>query len=289
MVQSNGHNLIQDPTGVSGLTAGDITGQDPHLVQLTDNGGLLPTIALMPGSRAIDAGDSAVATAAGLTTDQRGPGFARISGSAVDIGAFEVQSLPAITTLTSSRNPAAFGQSVTFTATVTSDTAGTPTGTVSFFVDGSTTPAVAVTLSNGVATFTTSTLTVGAHTVVAMYHGDAAFAASTSNTVSETVSEASRFPTQTRLLSLTRGRKHITLTAKVTAKRRTPNGGVVDFYDDYNGHRTLLGQVQCPHGRAILRLRAGSLGPGLHMVTVVYEGTNKFAASESLPSERTIP
>jgi hypothetical protein len=97
MVQSNGHNLIEDPTGASGLTSGDITGQDPRLGPLTNNGGLLPTLALLPGSPAIDAGDSAVATAAGLTADQRGPLFARITGAAVDIGAFEVQPMSTMT------------------------------------------------------------------------------------------------------------------------------------------------------------------------------------------------
>jgi hypothetical protein len=51
----------------------------------------------MPGSPAIDAGDGPAATAAGLTADQRGPLFARVSGATVDVGAFEVQTLPATT------------------------------------------------------------------------------------------------------------------------------------------------------------------------------------------------
>jgi predicted outer membrane repeat protein len=45
------------------------------------------THALLPGSPAIDAGNNA----AGLITDQRGPGFARVSGGKADIGAYEVQ------------------------------------------------------------------------------------------------------------------------------------------------------------------------------------------------------
>jgi len=48
-------------------------------------------MALLGGSPAIDAGDDSVLGAPlFLTTDQRGPGFARKSGSHVDIGAFEV-------------------------------------------------------------------------------------------------------------------------------------------------------------------------------------------------------
>jgi hypothetical protein len=60
---------------------------DPELGFLENNGGPTETIAPLPGSPAIDAGDS---LASGLpSTDQRG--FLRISGAAVDLGAFEVQ------------------------------------------------------------------------------------------------------------------------------------------------------------------------------------------------------
>ncbi len=68
------------------------TGGNPMLdpAGLKNNGGLTPTIALQPGSAAIDAGTNAAATADDLITDQRGLGFARFVGP-VDIGAFEVQ------------------------------------------------------------------------------------------------------------------------------------------------------------------------------------------------------
>jgi hypothetical protein len=56
---------------------------------LKDNGGLTPTIALLPGSPAIDAGSNSVPNLP--ATDQRG--FARpdVAGTNVDIGAFEFQ------------------------------------------------------------------------------------------------------------------------------------------------------------------------------------------------------
>ena len=44
-------------------------------------------MALLPGSPAVDAGDNTGAP----PYDQRGPGFARIVGGTIDIGAFEVQ------------------------------------------------------------------------------------------------------------------------------------------------------------------------------------------------------
>src|SRR5439155_1247692 len=73
------------------------------------------------------------------------------------------------TAVASSANPAVFGQSVTFTATVTA-TSGTPTGTVTF-LDGSTTLGSAP-LTKGVATLTPPSLSVGSHTLTAVFSGD---------------------------------------------------------------------------------------------------------------------
>jgi hypothetical protein len=71
--------------------------------------------------------------------------------------------------IASNNSAASYGQPITFTATV-SPTA-TVTGTVQFLVDGSD-DGVAVPLSAGVATITTSTLAAGSHTVSAIYGGD---------------------------------------------------------------------------------------------------------------------
>src|SRR6202008_81110 len=83
------------------------------------------------------------------------------------------------TTVTSSVNPSVFGQSVTFTATVSpvAPGAGTPTGTVTFLDGGS--PIGTGTLSSGIATFTTSALPVGNHTITTSYGGDGNFNGST--------------------------------------------------------------------------------------------------------------
>ena len=59
---------------------------------LRDNGGPTWTHALLPGSAALNAGENAAATDAGLTTDQRGAGYERIKDGSVDIGAYEAQS-----------------------------------------------------------------------------------------------------------------------------------------------------------------------------------------------------
>jgi hypothetical protein len=91
------------------------------------------------------------------------------------------------TALSSSLNPSAATQPVTFTATVSATGAGAvPSGTVTF-KDGTTTLGTA-TLSNGTTTFTTSTLAAGSRSITAIYGGDQYFQTSTSSPLTQVVS-----------------------------------------------------------------------------------------------------
>jgi hypothetical protein len=76
---------------------------------------------------------------------------------------------------------------VTFTATVASP-AGTPSGSVSFY-DGTTLLGSAVTLAQGVAAYTTSSLADGTRSITAAYGGDSNFSVLTSSVVTETVDD----------------------------------------------------------------------------------------------------
>jgi predicted secreted protein len=89
------------------------------------------------------------------------------------------------TTLASSMNPSKVGQSVTFTASVTPEFSGTPTGKVAFY-DG-TKKLGSVTLSGGAATFKTSKLTSGRHSITATYNGSTSFDGSSPALVTQTV------------------------------------------------------------------------------------------------------
>ena len=89
-VTDAGHNLSSDASCVF-TGGGSLNNTDPKLGPLADNGGPTWTMALLPGSPAIDA-DSAVGAPA---TDQRG--VPRPQGSGVDIGAFEYQYIPVFT------------------------------------------------------------------------------------------------------------------------------------------------------------------------------------------------
>jgi hypothetical protein len=95
----------------------------------------------------------------------------------------------ATTALTSSSNPSSIGQAVTFAATVTSQGFKImPTGTVSFF-DGTKTFGT-VELNGNVANITTSGLSIGTHSITAVYSGDSNFIGSSSNTLKQLVQGA---------------------------------------------------------------------------------------------------
>jgi CSLREA domain-containing protein len=94
VLMSQGYNLVENTSNMAfaGTLTGNITGQDPRVGVLANNGGLTQTVGLMLGSPAIDAGDPN----AFLMSDQRGahrPVDGDLNGTSVsDIGAFEYRS-----------------------------------------------------------------------------------------------------------------------------------------------------------------------------------------------------
>ena len=95
------------------------------------------------------------------------------------------------TELTVAPNPATVGQAVELTATVTIVQATTPTGTVTFSIDGQAQPPVRLSEQNGVAEASLSTkLADATHTITATYNGNSTFAPSISNAVSLVVAPA---------------------------------------------------------------------------------------------------
>jgi len=180
------------------------------------------------------------------------------------------------TTITSSKNPSNVGDSVTFTATV-SGSGGTPTGTVTF-KDGATALAT-VPLSGTTATFTTSSLTAGSHSITASYNGDATFSASTSPTLTQVVNQPGLTATTTTLTSSANPSnlgQPVTLTATVapTSGAGTPTG-TVTFTDG----ATTLGTGTLSGGQATFT--TSSLSAGNHTITASYSGDANFGTSTS--------
>jgi hypothetical protein len=187
--------------------------------------------------------------------------------------------------LVSLKNPADAGQNVTFIATVTSGT-GTPSGTVTF-MDGTQTLGTA-TLSGSsastTASFATTTLAPGAHSITAVYAGDTEHSGSTSTVVTETI-----LGQTTTVLTPSANpaavNAPLTLTAVVTA---TSTGGIapdstVVFYDG----TTVIGtQTVDAHGSASITL--STLTVGKHALTAVYNGDTYNEGSTSAVVQESI-
>ncbi len=185
------------------------------------------------------------------------------------------------TALSSSQNPSTFGQSVTFTATVTSG-GGAPTGTVTF-KNGSTTLGTG-TLASGVATFSTATLSVGSHSITAAYAATTNFGSSTSSALTQTVKADT---TATALFAdpdpSTFGQS-VTFTAVVASIAGGIPTGTVTFKDG----STTLGAGALSGAPSVASFRTATLSGGSHAITAVYDGTADFAKSVSSTLTQTV-
>jgi autotransporter-associated beta strand protein len=208
------------------------------------------------------------------------------SNSSLSIFTQAVGQAGTATNVTPSSNPSGANQPVTFTATVlpVSPGSGTPTGTVSFVIDG-TTQSPAAGLVGGQATFVTSSLNMGSHTVSATYNGDTNFTPSTSSTLTQTVLNASATKVTASVNPSVFGQP-ITLTASVSAvapATGTPTGTVSFFIDSVNQGQVTLSAA----GTATFAV--GSLPAGTHSVSAGYSGDTNFSSSSpAIPLGLTI-
>lgn len=177
--------------------------------------------------------------------------------------------------LTSSTNPSTYDQSVTFTATVTSGGTNIPTGTVNFN-DGPTTIGIGTLNSSGVATFTTKTLAVGTHSIVAAYLGDSGDPAANSAPVTQTVTQAPTVTTVTSSRNPSIAERPVTFTASVSfLYGLPPNGEWVEFLDG----QTKIGAAALTNGVATLTM--SGLTAGVHFIVAEYSGDATLRGSKS--------
>jgi hypothetical protein len=175
------------------------------------------------------------------------------------------------TSITSSLNPSVYHQTVKFTATVTAGT-GTPTGSVNFY-DGASVIGT-VSLSGGKASFSTSSLGAGAHSIKAAYAGHSPWVASTSAGLTQTVNKAASLTALSSSANPSPWGKNVTLTADVTSTSGVPNG-TVTFKDG----ATILGTSTLSAGAA--KLTTSALAVGSHSITASYGGSGNFKTSVS--------
>jgi hypothetical protein len=184
------------------------------------------------------------------------------------------------TAVASNLNPSAYGASVSLTATVKSKTTGTPTGTVTF-QDGTTTLGTA-TLSGGSASFPISTLSGGAHSITAVYSGDANFVPSISPVFVQTVNPAASSTTVSSAPNPSQCNQTIVLSAKVNSATGAIPTGKVAFKEG----TSTIGTVALSSGAASLSV--SNLAVRQHSIVAVYSGSPSFSASTSAAITQTI-
>jgi Bacterial Ig-like domain (group 3) len=190
------------------------------------------------------------------------------------------------TTLASSVNPSTFGQTVTFTATVTPDarSTDTPTGTVTF--EEGTTLLGTAPLNDGVATLAISTLAVGSHTIAAVYSGDADFATA-SGVTSETVNAPNPPPatsTGPRLTGVQRFGFHAMPTTVVLTFDQPLDPGSAEDVRNYvildpSGHRIRINRAVLDPTRLTVTLHPAQRISIHHPYQLIVNGAGPGAVS----------
>ncbi|HEY4008765.1 MAG TPA: Ig-like domain repeat protein, partial [Acidobacteriaceae bacterium] len=161
---------------------------------------------------------------------------------------------------------------VTLTATVTPSNG---TGTITFYDGGTALPGATVALSGGTASFSTTQLAPGTHTLTAKYSGDASNAAGTSSAASVSIDQAATTTTLSTTNANPTVGDAVTLTAVVSGTDGFTPTGSVAFKD--NG--TLMPGSPATLNGSTATLTVNSLGPGNHEIVATYSGDTDDAVS----------
>jgi uncharacterized protein (TIGR03437 family) len=175
--------------------------------------------------------------------------------------------------LSSSNSPSVVGQSVTFTAVVSSES-GTPTGSVRF-ADGDQTLGT-VSLAGGQASLTTSFTVARTHDIFAFYGGDGGY-----SDVSARIGQMVVAVTPTITLTANRATAAfgdpVTLTAQLSAppSGAPAAGGTVQFLEG----AVVLGSA--PVGNGAAALSTSGLTAGSHRIVAAYSGDGNWYSARS--------
>jgi hypothetical protein len=204
-----------------------------------------------------------------ISADYGGDG--NFTGSTSSAFAQNVSASAAMLSLTAAPNATSFGESTSLTATVVGQN-GTPTGTVTFN-DGATELGTTTLDGTGVATFPTSTLSAGTHTINARYSGSTIYAWAVGS-LAHVVDKAKTTTKVTSSLTPAIVGANIVFTATV-ASTTTGFTGQVELFDGTMS----LGTVALSGKTATFA--TSSLAEGAHAITATYKGDSSFVASTS--------
>jgi streptogramin lyase len=271
---------VSDTTNVGTVPTGGVTFSDS--VDGSLNGGAAVTLVSGVATLAGVILSGSGGTAHTITANYQGvPNLFMASSNSATIHL--ASATPTSTALTAAPNPAIAGATVTLTATITPPPTGSPLGTVSFY-DGATLLGSGNLTSSGIATLSTAGLSLGAHSLTAVYSGNTTSAGSISSVFTETINALT---TTTAVLAgspnpATVGQS-VTLTATITPAPSGSPLGTVSFFDG----TTLLGSGNL-NSAGVATLSTAGLAVGAHSLTAVYSGNTTSAGSTSSVFTETV-
>jgi hypothetical protein len=183
----------------------------------------------------------------------------------------------------SSDNPSTSGASITFSASV--NASSPPGGTVNFTSDGTSIPGCSASILTGSGTTknaycTTATLSVGTHSIVAVYSGDGFNAPATSPAISQVVNGV---PGSTTAIvsSLNPAAVGVSVTFTATVTGSSPSG-TVNFTRNGTSISGCSGRALSGSGNTRTATCATtSLAVGTHTIAAAYSGDGSNAPSTS--------
>ena len=215
-------------------------------------------------------GDSATAAATSTTVTER------------------INQATTVTTLASSAGTSIVGTPVTLTTTVTNNNGSTPTGYVTL-KDGTAILGSHPLGANGVCSISTSMLSPGTHSVVAVYSGDTNDSVSSSTALTETIVQIATVTTLgTNANPLSAGATLRLTAAVILAPGETAYGPLTGSATFYDG-ATAIGPGPVAinaNGQAILSI--ATLAVGSHALTARFNGDTDHSASNSVPLSQAV-
>ena len=291
------HNPVTFTADVSALT---INGTPTGSINFSDNGSPLASV---PLSLSTTTGPNTITTAS-FTTSNLAAGTHTIIATYVPTGNFSFGSTPLVQTVLSglpttttlapaTPNPADTLQPITLAASISTGTATIATGTITFF-DGTTSLGTATPDATGHATFITSTLTTGAHTLHAVYSGDTSFATSTSNNIVETVTANPTFTTLSISPTQSQAFQFFTVTVSISSLTSVPFSPqsctpvctvTLTITGLPNNQNSTVTAPVLGSGSATFKY---ALAVGTYSFTATFNGSSAFATNTSRTASETV-
>jgi uncharacterized repeat protein (TIGR03803 family) len=268
----NPSTLGQATTFTAELTSSAGAPPNGEIVTFYNGAAVLASAPLGGGAASLTTSSLPVGTFT-ITASYAGDGSFGASTSALQQTVVGSGTSKTTTILSSSLNPAMWGQAINFTAAVTSS-AGTPANGELITFEQNSIVLGRGTLSGGSAVFTTSALAKGIDDITAVYLGDATFSSSTSNVLKQVVDKTTTATTLAPSENPSSYLQLVSFTATVTSQF----GGPVGSVGFYNGTSKLAGRAL---SNGVASFTTTKLPVGTASIVANYEGDSVFDTSTS--------